>query len=560
MNSNFFFAIFSLIGGIFLFILGLFTFFKAKDRKVGITFGLFCLSVTIWLVFTFFVFIAKTDQQAIFWDRNVYGGVVFIPLFMYQFGVYFLGIQKKEKIILWLGYFVSILFLIVSRTDYFLSGLYHYSWGVHTKAQIFHNFFLVYFFLIIGLYFYNLYQGYKVASGEKKVQLKYLFTAFMVLNSGSIAYLPAYGVNLYPIFAYFAEIVGAIILFFVIFKHQLFNFKVFLSEVLIVLMAIVLLTIPFFVETVFLKSLTMLVFIVYCILGYYVAISVEKESKRREEAEFVAARERVLRKNAESLAADLKHLDGAKTQFLLSTQHHLRSPLSIIQGYLSMVNEGSYGEIPGEAKEKIGASLEATQKLIQLVNDMLDVAHFQMNKGEVAKEPSDVVKLISGIVADLEKSALDKKIFLRFNAPAEPVAPVNVNAHGIREAIYNIVDNAIKYTQEGGVTVSIGVMAGKLRVSIADTGIGMDEKDRKGLFNRTFERGEKAKNVNVNGKGIGLYLAAQMIMSNGGTIRAVSEGWGKGTEFIIELPMAVAEKPANTVAVPVPDRAKIANS
>jgi signal transduction histidine kinase len=559
MNSNFFFAIFSLIGGIFLFILGLFTFIKAKDRKVGITFGLFCLSVTVWLVFTFFVFIAKTDQQAIFWDRNVYGGVVFIPLLMYQFGVYFLGIQKKEKIILWLGYFVSMLFLVVSRTDYFVSGLYRYNWGVHTKAQIFHNFFLVYFFLIIGLYFYNLYQGYKVASGERKVQLKYLFTAFIVLNSGGIAYLPAYGVNLYPIFAYFAEIVGAIILFFVIFKHQLFNFKVFLSEVLIVLMAIVLLTMPFFVETVFLKSLTALVFIVYCILGCYVAISIEKESKRREEAEFVAAHERVLRKNAESLAADLKHLDSAKTQFLLSTQHHLRSPLSIIQGYLSMINEGSYGKVPAKAKEKIAASLEATQKLIQLVNDLLDIAHFQMDKGEVAKEPNDVVSLIVGIVADLGKTALEKKIFLHFAMPDEPIALVNINAHGIREAIYNIVDNAIKYTQEGGVTVSVGAVSGKLRISVADTGIGMNDKDRRGLFNRTFERGDKAKTVNVNGKGIGLYLAAQMIMSNGGTIRAESQGWGKGTEFIIELPLAEAEKLANAVAVPVPDRSKTTN-
>lgn len=537
MNSNFFFAIFSLIGGIFLFILGLFTFFKAKDRKVGITFGLFCFSVTLWLVFTFFVFISKTDQQAIFWDRNVYSGVVFIPLFMYQFGIYFLGMQNKERLILWLGYFVSFLFLIISRTDYFVNDLYKYDWGVHTKAQIFHSLFLIYFFLIIGLYFYNLYQGYKVASGERKIQLKYLFTAFIVLNSGGIAYLPAYGINLYPIFAYFAEIIGAIILFFVIFKHQLFNLKVFLSEVLIVLMAIVLLTIPFFVETLFLKMLTSLVFVVYCALGCYVAVSVEKESKRREEAEFVAARERILRKNAEDLAEDLKHLDNAKTQFLLSTQHHLRSPLSVIQGYLSMINEGSYGKISIKAKNKIKVSLDATQKLIQLVNDLLDVAHFQMNKGEVVKDPNDAVKLIADIVANFEKIAADKNIYLHFIAPIAPIAPININARGIGEAIYNIIDNAVKYTQEGGVTVSVAIAGEKLRVTVSDTGIGMDKKDLQDIFNRTFERGEKAKSVNVNGKGIGLYLAAQTVISNGGTIRAESEGCGKGTEFIIELPM-----------------------
>jgi signal transduction histidine kinase len=76
----------------------------------------------------------------------------------------------------------------------------------------------------------------------------------------------------------------------------------------------------------------------------------------------------------------------------------------------------------------------------------------------------------------------------------------------------------------------------KLRVSVADTGIGMNEKGREGLFSRVFERGANAKNFNVNGKGIGLYLAAQMIVNNGGAIRVESGGLGKGSEFIIELP------------------------
>ncbi|MCU0653466.1 MAG: ATP-binding protein [Candidatus Pacebacteria bacterium] len=537
MSPNFFFAIFALLGGIFLFVLGLFTFLKAKDRKVGITFGLFCWSVTVWLVMTFFVFIAKTDPEAIFWDRNVYLGVILIPLFMYQFGVYFLGMQKRQKIILWLGYFASLVFLAISRMDFFLSGLYRYEWGVHTRAQIFHSFFLLYFFLIIGFYFYNLYQGYKVASGERKIQLKYLFVAFLVLNSGGIAYLPAYGINFYPIFAYFAEILGAIILFFVIFKHQLFNFKVFLAEAVIVIMAIVLLTIPFFVETAFLKFLTALVFIVYCILGYLVAYSFETESKRREEAEMVAMRERVLRQEAEELAANLKHLNQAKNQFLLSTQHHLRSPLSVVQGYLSMIGEGNYGKIPVKAREKIDASLAATKKLVGIVDELLDVAHFQMNKGLVEKHPIDAVSLISGIVSDLKEAAAGKKIFLKFDRPGLPVPMVDLDPKGMREAIYNIVDNAIKYTNEGGVTVSLAVVGKNLVVTVVDTGIGMDEGERRNVFNRTFERGKKAKEVNADGKGIGLYLAAQMVIGNGGTIRVESEGRGKGSKFIVELPM-----------------------
>jgi signal transduction histidine kinase len=233
----------------------------------------------------------------------------------------------------------------------------------------------------------------------------------------------------------------------------------------------------------------------------------------------------------------LKRLREVENQFMLSTQHHLRSPLTIIQGYLSMINEGAYGRVPAEAKEKIGASLEAAQKLIHLVNDLLDVTHFRMGKGDVPKDFTDTVGLVGEVVVDLEKTAQAKKIYLDFKKPSLSIAPIAIDARGIKEAIYNIIDNAIKYTQKGGVTVSVGAVSQKLVISVADTGIGMNEKDRQGLFGRTFERGEKAKSVNVNGKGIGLYLAAQMIKNNGGTIRVESAGWGKGTEFIIKLSM-----------------------
>jgi signal transduction histidine kinase len=338
-------------------------------------------------------------------------------------------------------------------------------------------------------------------------------------------------------------------------KYHLFNTKVILTELLVIFMGFVLLAVPFSMPTITLKILTGVVFVLFCIFGYYLIEVAHKENERREFAEKIAAeervlredaeamagRERVLRREAEKLAGELKRLDAAKTQFLLSTQHHLRSPLSVIQGYLSMIGEGDYGKISAKAKEKIDASLGETQKLIRLVNDLLDVAHFQMNKDTTVKELTDIVNLIGGVAADLENSALSKKIYLRFKKPETPIAEVAIDSRGIREAIYNIIDNAIKYTQEGGVTVAVGAATNKLRISVADTGIGMDEKDRQGLFGRTFERGEKAKTANVNGKGIGLYLAAQMIINNGGTIRVESQGLGKGSQFIIELPINSAK-------------------
>jgi Signal transduction histidine kinase len=115
------------------------------------------------------------------------------------------------------------------------------------------------------------------------------------------------------------------------------------------------------------------------------------------------------------LAADLRRLDRAKTQFLLSTQHHLRSPLSVINGYLSMIDEGSYGKINQKIKKKKSApALKPNKKLIRLVDELLDVAHFQMNKSAAAKEPVDAVALAAQVVADLKPAAEVKNLYLKF--------------------------------------------------------------------------------------------------------------------------------------------------
>jgi len=149
------------------------------------------------------------------------------------------------------------------------------------------------------------------------------------------------------------------------------------------------------------------------------------------------------------------------------------------------------------------------------------------------------VALAAQIVADLKPAAEVKNLYLKFKKPEAPIPEIMLNPRGIKEALYNIVDNAIKYTQTGGVVVLISVFGEKLRIEIKDTGIGMNEKDREGLFGRVFERCERAKEANVEGKGIGLYLAAQIIANNGGEISVESEGWGKGSKFIIDLPMEV---------------------
>ena len=539
INFNFY-SLPPLISSVLFLILGAYVLFNNPKLKLNIFFGLICLATFWWQFAWFLLFNTQEMSWALTLIKSGYIGILLIPVFFFHFFIIFLKSENFiDKFLLFISYAATVFFeVILLNTNFLINGFYEFFWGFYPRAGIIHPLYLLLLaILTLRAIFLFLINFKKDFSGSiNYFQKKYLLIGFIFYFFSASDFLVNYGIEFYP-FGFIFIIFFLAVTAYAITRYHLFRAEVVLTEFLTGIMGVILLALPFFMPSMVLKILTLFVFFLFSFFGYYLVKSAKSESRRREDAETIASRERILRREAEILAADLKRLDTAKTQFLLSTQHHLRSPLSVIQGYLSMIGEGSYGKIPKKAKEKIDASLEADRKLIHLVDELLDVAHFQMNKGAAAKEPVNVVDLIAGAIDDLKTAAAAKELYLNFKKPSVPIPLVSLNARGIREAIYNIVDNAIKYTQTGGIAVSMSVVGDQLRISVKDTGIGIDEKDLQGLFGRIFERGEKAKSVNIDGKGIGLYLSAQIIINNGGNIRVESKGLGEGSEFIIDLPM-----------------------
>jgi signal transduction histidine kinase len=233
-----------------------------------------------------------------------------------------------------------------------------------------------------------------------------------------------------------------------------------------------------------------------------------------------------------------KHLEDAKTQFILSTQHHLRGPLTVIQGYLSLVLDGAYGRINEKARTKIKASLDETQKMIKIVNEFLDVVKYQMDNNVLQKNEIDISGMIKEITTDLLAYARARDLYLDLEEVGMPAPKVLGDCSSLKEAFYNIIDNAIKYTEDGGVKVKIAGARDYLEIAVIDTGIGLEEAEKKDIFLKTFRRGERAWKTNTHGKGIGLYLAAQTIVGHGGSIRVESDGPNKGSIFYIRLPIS----------------------
>ncbi len=233
----------------------------------------------------------------------------------------------------------------------------------------------------------------------------------------------------------------------------------------------------------------------------------------------------------------LQGIDKTKTEFMSIVSHQLRTPLSIIKGHLSMINEGVYDNDNKRKNEILDNVYEANERLINLVNDVLNISRIQSGRVELNKEKTDLSEITRKTVERMMSSASEKSVKLFYNKKEEKSFPkIEIDISKIENVLLNLIDNAIKYTSDGSVEVSVFQEGKKLLVEIKDTGEGMEKQELNKLF-ETFSRGDAGKKYWIQGTGLGLYIARQFIEMHKGQIWAESEGRGKGSQFYIELPL-----------------------
>lgn len=244
-----------LLSAILVFILGIIVFKNGKKEKINFTFVLFSFAITIWMFATFMMFINKDNiDRIIFWDKIVYGGVVFIPAIMYHFGLALTNNKIiKGKFLLIIGYLLSLFFFLLIPTGFFINDAFIYEWGAHSRAQIFHHVFLFYFSTYLILWFIIVYKYYKLPiSSVEREKIKYSFLAFIILASlGSLGFLPAYGIGIYP-FAYVSGVIFTIIIAYTIIVHRLMDVKMVMRRSSVYLATLASIVVPaFFIEHAF---------------------------------------------------------------------------------------------------------------------------------------------------------------------------------------------------------------------------------------------------------------------------------------------------------------------
>lgn len=518
-----------LIGSMFVAVLGFFVWLKKPRQLLQVVFFLYCLTISIWLFGTFKLFSAHTDADAIFWDRVIYVGVAFIPIFLYHFGIIY-GNVKKQDTVLCLGYVLSLVFLPLTQSDYFVSGLFHYAWGVHTRAQTLHHFFLVYFFFYFALFFINLGAHYKRSNAERRAQVLPVLIGFAILDLiGPLAFLPAYGISIYPA-VFLSAIPFALVVAYAIIRHNALDLKTISTEIFVTLIIPIVGIELFFARSKSEFGLRFGALVFVTLFSVMLVRSVKNEVTRREEVQKLA-------EQLETANTRLTELDRAKSEFISIAAHQLRTPLSVIKGYLSLIFEGSYGAVSAALKEILEKMNQNNERLIRLVDDFLDVTRIESGRTQYKFEPARIEEIVERMADEFQSKAEAKGLQLVFEPPKSPLPKVKIDADKIMHALNNFIDNAIKYTEKGKVTVRVRRERHTVAVTVKDTGVGMDEADRQNVFQK-FYRGKAVSARFGPGTGLGLYVAKRFVEAHKGEIFAESKGAGKGSTFGFKIPIA----------------------
>lgn len=236
----------------------------------------------------------------------------------------------------------------------------------------------------------------------------------------------------------------------------------------------------------------------------------------------------------ESLARQkaLEEESARQKEFLSLTSHQLFTPLSIIRGFVSMLNDENYGKLEPKQHEAVKEIYDSTRRMINLVSELLSISRIQSGTFELKKSPAKICDILENVASQFQKGLPKNNVVI--TCQAKDVKPINIDDDKIRNCVYNLVDNAIKYTPKGRVLISSEQTEEKTTVRVSDEGVGIRDKDFEKLF-QPFFRGKDILELDNQGTGLGLYIARLIIEKHGGKIWAENNP-DKGATFTFELP------------------------
>lgn len=230
----------------------------------------------------------------------------------------------------------------------------------------------------------------------------------------------------------------------------------------------------------------------------------------------------------------LHELDAAKDEFISMASHQLRTPLTAVKGYLSMVLEEDAGKVPSEQRKLLAEAFASSQRMVYLIGDFLNVSRLKTGKFVLELSQVDLSKLVAAEVSQLESTAKERRLKLKYDRP-EPIL-LQIDQNKIQQVIMNFIDNAIFYSRPSSeIKIDLVQKTDEAVFKVSDSGIGVPKDEQHRLFTK-FYRASNAKKARPDGTGIGLFMAKKVIIAHGGFVIFESKE-RKGSTFGFSLPL-----------------------
>ncbi len=470
------------------------------------------------------------------------------PLFftlLYFLAVYLLNKEKEYRFLNYIVWFTGITLafitgfsgLVITGTKT-VKGYFTISYGIGMIP-----FMTGVLFLIIAALYVPI-KNYSKLSFLQKSRILYFLTGTLIFYTANLIFnisLPVFfNITRYYWLGDYSTVFLLGFIVYAIVKQKLFGVKVVLTQTLVGGISLLLLA-DFISATspleYFLKGGLISAFLIF---GAFLIRSVKKEIEQKEQIDKYATQLAITNEKLEDAYKKVKKLDKAKSEFIYIASHQLRTPLTAIKGYISMLLEGDYGKIQSQGQEKVVKNVfSANERIIALVNSLLNLSRLESGKIKINKEKVNLKELLEELVKSFDQQVKAKNLKLIFE-PKQKIRELEIDREKIREVVSNLIDNAIKYTPQGEIKVKLektkkgrGEFA---LVSVTDTGEGMDKEEIAKLFH-SFSRAKAGTKHWVSGTGLGLYIAKKFVLMHNGTIKAISEGKGHGSTFLLELPL-----------------------
>ncbi len=351
-----------------------------------------------------------------------------------------------------------------------------------------------------------------VSLGTSILLFSFLIANFLGTFTGDYV-TSQYGHIAVPVFAAF--------LAYLTIKYESFEPRILLIDTLVVALFILLLSVLFATDDNYQIYANIMAFLIMIPLGYSLTTGIRKEVKARKEIE-------VLAHNLET---------SNKQQIILIhfITHQIKGFVTKSRNIFSVILDGDTGLVPETMKPMLQEGLKSDTKGVATIQEILNAANIKSGKVEYKKESFDLKALVEEVIHDLRAAAEAKGLTLAVSTGTEPIMYPGDKGQLVN-ALKNLIDNSIKYTPKGEIRIALAQEGTLIRFSVADDGIGITPEDMAHLFTEGGH-GANSTKINVESTGFGLYIVKNIIEAHNGKVWAESEGEGKGSKFIVELPV-----------------------